>query len=268
MRCLIVADLHYSLAQYDWLVDVAGYFDLVVIAGDHLDLASQVDWRAQTVVVRKYIDRIRAKTRLITCSGNHDLDSRDGNGEKVARWIRDFRHRDVPADDESVQIEDTLFTICPWWDGPLTRERVGAQIAADALKPKSRWIWVYHAPPDNSPTSWTGQRYYGDTALTEWIEQYRPDIVFSGHVHQSPFAKGGSWVDKIGSTIIFNAGHSYGAPPAHIILDTEIGEAVWLSQAGVQSFRLDQPLERPLPYLTSLPEWLTSRDRAGDRIPA
>ena len=52
------------------------------------------------------------------------------------------------------------------------------------------------------------------------------------------------------------------------VLDTDIGEAVWLSQAGVQSFRLDQPLERPLPYLTSLPEWLTSRDRAGDRIPA
>lgn len=268
MRCLIVADLHYSLAQYDWVVDVADYFDLVIIAGDHLDLASQVDWRAQTVVVRKYIDRIRAKARLITCSGNHDLDSRDGNGEKVARWIRDFRHRDVPADDESVTIGDTLFTICPWWDGPLTRERVGAQIAADALKPRARWVWVYHAPPDNSPTSWTGKRHFGDTALVEWIERYRPDIVFSGHVHQSPFANGGSWADRIGSTWVFNAGHSYGAPPAHIVVDTSADEAVWISPAGVQSVRLGEPLERPLPFLKALPEWLTSRDRAGDPIRA
>ena len=69
MRCLAVADLHYALPQYDWLLDVAGRFDIVIIAGDHLDLTSMVDGRAQTLVVRKYIDRLRAKTRLITCSG-------------------------------------------------------------------------------------------------------------------------------------------------------------------------------------------------------
>ncbi len=77
MRCLVVADLHYALPQYDWVIQVASRFDVVIIAGDHLDLGSLVDWRAQTVVVRKYIELLRAKTRLITCSGNHDLDSRD-----------------------------------------------------------------------------------------------------------------------------------------------------------------------------------------------
>lgn len=266
MRCLIVADLHYSLPQYDWVLGVAKHFDLVIIAGDHLDLSSAVDWRAQTVVVKKYVDRIRATTRLITCSGNHDLNSRDQSGEKIARWIRDFRYRDVPADDASVKIGDTLFTICPWWDGPFTRERVGAQIAADAGRSKRHWYWVYHAPPDNSPTSWTGQRHFGDQALVGWIEAYRPDLVFCGHVHQSPFAKGGSWVDRIGKTWVFNAGHSYGAPPAHIVLDTAIGEAVWISQAGVQSVCLANPLERPLPYLKALPDWLTSADPARDPI--
>lgn len=268
MRYLILADIHYSLPQYDWIVAVAGYFDVVIIAGDHLDIASTVDWRAQTVVVKKYVDRIRAKTRLITCSGNHDLDSHDASGEKVAKWIRDFRDRDIPADDQSVFIDDTLFTICPWWEGPTTRQRVEDQIAADALKEKRRWYWVYHAPPDNSPTSWTGQRHFGDTALVEWIERYQPDLVFSGHVHQSPFAKGGSWVDRIGSTWVFNAGRSYGAPPAHIVLDTDVGEAVWISAAGLQSVRLGEALERPLPYLSGIPGWLTFQDRAGDRIPA
>src|SRR5258708_20282330 len=81
MRCLIVADLHYSLPQYDWVVQVADWFDVVIIAGDHLDLSSPVDIRAQSVVVRKYIDLLRAKTRLITCSGNHDLHSRPLYGE-------------------------------------------------------------------------------------------------------------------------------------------------------------------------------------------
>ena len=62
MKCLVVADLHYSLPQFDWVLNVAGDFDLVIIAGDHLDLSSLVEGRAQTVVIRKYIELMRGKT--------------------------------------------------------------------------------------------------------------------------------------------------------------------------------------------------------------
>ena len=144
MRCLVVADLHYSLPQYDWVMNVAGRFDLIIIAGDHLDLSSLVEGRAQTVVIRKYIELLRGKTQVITCSGNHDLDSRDAAGEKAAKWISGFGLTGVPSDGQSLVLEDTLFTICPWWDGPLTREKIAAQLAADALKRTGRWFWVDH----------------------------------------------------------------------------------------------------------------------------
>lgn len=268
MRCLVVADLHYSLPQFDWVVQVAGRFDVVIIAGDLLDLGSLVDWRAQTVVVGKYLELLHGKTKLITCSGNHDLDSRDQYGEKVAKWINDLTGNGVPSDGSSFTCGDTLITICPWWDGPLTRDRVAAQLAADALKRTACWFWVHHAPPDNSPTSWDGHRSLGDAPLAEWIAEFTPDIVFSGHVHQSPFAKGGSWVDRIGGTWVFNAGHQFGAPPSHVVIDTEAKEAIWLSAAGVQAVRLDQPLERPVRSLSALPDWLTAPDAAGDPIPA
>ncbi len=64
MRLLLVSDLHYSQPAFDWVLDVAGNFDVVVMAGDHLDLASIVDRRAQAAVVKKYFSRIRTKTRL------------------------------------------------------------------------------------------------------------------------------------------------------------------------------------------------------------
>ena len=51
VRCLVVADLHYSLPQFDWLLSAAAHFDLVIFAGDALDVASYVDFRAQIVVV-------------------------------------------------------------------------------------------------------------------------------------------------------------------------------------------------------------------------
>ncbi|MBL8903442.1 MAG: metallophosphoesterase [Rhizobiales bacterium] len=268
MRCLVVADLHYSLPQFDWVLNVAGDFDLVIIAGDHLDLSSLVEGRAQTVVIRKYIELMREKTKVVVCSGNHDLDSRDLTGEKVAKWIVDLAQHDVPSDGASLVFEDTLFSICPWWDGPLTRDKIGEQLAADALKRTGRWFWVHHAPSDKSPTSWSGSRYLGDNSLLEWVIQYKPDMVFSGHVHQSPFVKDGSWVDRIGDTWVFNVGFQFGAPPAHIIFDTEKEEAVWLSAAGFQSIQFSQPLERPLRRLATPPAWVTLRDRAGGPSPA
>ena len=264
MRFLVVADLHYALPQYDWVVDVAGDYDAVIIAGDHLDIGSPVDWRAQTVVVRKYIEIISTRTRLITCSGNHDLDARDAAGEKVARWMGWLGHPGVLGDGQSIACGGMLFTACPWWDGPLTRDRVESQLAAAADMRAGSWFWIHHAPPDRSPTSWDGHRHLGDEPLSGWIEAFRPDVVFSGHVHQSPFIAGGSWVDRIGTTWVFNAGRQFGAPPSHIIVDTDNREAVWISAAGAQSVHLDQPLERPLPRLSALPAWVTATDQAGD----
>ena len=39
MKALIAADLHYNLRQYDWLLQAAAGYDLVIVAGDLLDLA-------------------------------------------------------------------------------------------------------------------------------------------------------------------------------------------------------------------------------------
>jgi Icc-related predicted phosphoesterase len=270
MRCLVVADLHYSLPQYDWVVSVADRFDLVIIAGDHVDLSSPVDGRAQTVVIQKYVELLCAKTNVVTCSGNHDLDSRDAHGEKTARWISDFGARGVPTDGQSFTIGHMLFTICPWWDGPLAQGRIADQLVrAAGLRPgpQSPWIWIHHAPSANSPTSWSGSKSFGDASLLEWITLHKPSMVFSGHVHQSPFVKNGSWADRIGETWVFNVGQHLGAPPAHIVFDTDEQEAVWLSAAGIQSVRLDRPvdlpLERPLPRLAMPPQWFLSLSPSG-----
>lgn len=266
MRCLFVADLHYSLPQFDWLLRLAPDFDLVVLAGDALDIASAVDFRAQTLVVRKYLERLGRATRFMVCSGNHDLDSTDEGGEKVPRWLESVRAQNIPTDGDSVVVEDTLFTICPWWDGPLARARLMVQLEADAQRRNGlRWIWIHHAPPLDSPTSWSGNRSMGDTDVAHWIAQYRPDIVVSGHIHQAPFRKGGGWVDRIGTTWVFNAGHQFGAPPTYIMLDTTVGEAVWFSAMDVQCVRLDVPLQLPIPSCERLPDWLTAAvPSAGD----
>ena len=91
MRCLLVSDLHYTLKQFDWLERVAPLFNTVVIAGDHLDISSTVALDAQVVVVLKYLRRLTEKTTLLVSSGNHDLNARNPDNEKVARWMSRVR---------------------------------------------------------------------------------------------------------------------------------------------------------------------------------
>ena len=255
MRCLLIADLHYTLKQFDWAARVAKDFDVVVVAGDQLDISSAVDARAQIVVVLTYLRRLSDKALVMVCSGNHD--SRGAEGEKSASWMQKVRDLGIPADGDRVERDGTLFTICPWWDGPLTCKAVGEQLARDAKRPKTRWIWVYHAPPSESPTSWNGKRHFGDEALARWIGEYQPDLVLTGHIHQSPFARNGSWVDRLDRTWVFNPGRQIGPQPTHVVVDTDVNEAIWCSLAGAESVRLDGPLKRPVARLTELPAWLT-----------
>jgi Icc-related predicted phosphoesterase len=235
MRILVVSDLHYTLKQLDWVAAVADDHDLVVIAGDHLDISSIVEPDAQIAVVLEYLSRIATKTTVVACSGNHDLNAENEHGERSAQWLAAASASGVYVDGTRLETDRELVTVCQWWDGPATRQDIDDQLAADAaVLGDRRWIWVYHGPPDSSPTSWTGKRHYGDEALVTWIDRYEPAIVLSGHVHQSPFASGGAWVDRIGSTLVFNAGRQIGPVPTRIELDTEAGNAVWLSLAGVE----------------------------------
>ena len=136
MRCLVVADLHYALPQFDWPL-AGAQFELVIFAGDALDISSAVDYRAQIVVVKKYLMLLAGITRVILCSGNHDLDERSPEGEKFSRWIGEVRELGITCDGESVKISDTYFTVCPWWDGPIVKERLDRRCATPQ---QSSWI--------------------------------------------------------------------------------------------------------------------------------
>jgi len=264
MRCLVVADLHYSLPQFDWLLSAAPHFDLVIFAGDALDVGSFVDFRAQIVVVRKYLTLLSGITRVILCSGNHDLDERSAEGEKISRWIGEVRELGVACDGDSLTIGDTLFTVCPWWDGPLVKARIDSQLCEAAAARLKQWIWVHHAPPANSPTSWGGKRFFGDVELAQWIQSYQPSMVISGHVHQSPFIPDGSWFDRLGDTWVFNTGLQPGRPPVYIVLDIDDGRAFWLSAASKQCIALRATLQRPAQPVTNPPAWLTSLGQIAD----
>ena len=238
MKILVASDLHYRLKQFDWLASQAKNYDAIIIAGDLLDISSYIDLNVQIVVIKKYLSKISERTTLMVCSGNHDGNEKNDVDEYIAPWLQESRDQHMHVDGDSVVFGGTLFTIFPWWDGDVTKLEVSEQFKQASQLEFDKWIWIYHAPPDNSPTSWVGNHFIGDSELNDWIKQYQPDLVVTGHIHQSPFKTNGSWTDKIGKTWVFNAGSHIGDVPAHIILDIEKMAAEWYSLAGSDSRQL------------------------------
>jgi Icc-related predicted phosphoesterase len=260
VRILLVSDLHYTLRQFDWVVAQAPRHDLVVLAGDHLDIASAVPLEAQSVVVLRYLALLQAQTRVAAASGNHDLTGPDAQGEQAALWLPQARQAGVHVDGQTLRIGathdasgghgtgDTLVSICPWWDGPQGQAALRARLAAEAAMLRdrpTRWIWIYHWPPLGSPTCWTGRRHYGDADLGGWIAELQPDLVLTGHVHEPPFKPAGHWADRIGRTWVLNAGRQIGPVPAHVVVDLDAGTAEWHSMMGSEALELAAPAAPP-----------------------
>ena len=227
MRILVVSDLHYRLPHYDWLVAASEQVDAVALVGDLADVVSAVPHEMQTVVLTRYLGLLADRTTVLAASGNHDLDGPGSHGEQVATWLRRPVHESLHVDGATVDIGDTRFTVCPWWDGPVTREEVSVQLAAAAVDRPARWVWLYHAPPAGTPLCDDGRRTFPDHDLASWIAEHQPDIVLCGHIHQAPWIAGGTWHARLGRTRVFNAGKQIGKVPAHITVDTDAMTAAW-----------------------------------------
>jgi Icc-related predicted phosphoesterase len=242
MKALIVADLHYNLRQFDWLLRVAEDYDLVIVAGDLLDLAGHADMDTQIVVVTKYLGRVAKLTRLVVCSGNHDADDRSVLDEAVFGWFRDLRAEGTHADGEHVALPCGLISICPWWDGPIARADLERFLDTAPRPADGPWIWIHHVPPNGSPVSWNGRGHGGDDHLLAMIARLEPDLVVCGHIHDAPFRHGGSWVDRLGGTWVVNPGRQLGELPAIIELDLAAGRLTWNSLAGSEEAWMREPV--------------------------
>ena len=199
MRCLVVADLHYSLPQFDWLLAAAPRVR-------HRDFCRR---RARYRIVRRFSrpDRggeeipvlLSGMTRVILCSGNHDLDERSAEGEKIARWVGDVRELGIACDGDDLTIGDRASRCA---HGGTGAGQGPHRIPAATPPPSGR---------NAGSGCITRRRRIRDELGRQAVLRRRrtgamdraipPSMVISGHVHQSPFIPDGSWFDRLGDDL-------------------------------------------------------------------
>tara|TARA_R110000850_G_scaffold202967_18_gene329106 strand:+ start:672 stop:1397 length:726 start_codon:yes stop_codon:yes gene_type:complete len=238
MKILVVSDIHYSLKQFDWLTQHSTAFDLVVIAGDLMELASTVAPDTQATVVEQYFRRICKEVPLVVCSGNHDL-VQEYDGTRSTEWLEDLAIPGLIVDHSCYENETIRILSLPWWETEAERERAADWLRSQQKPDDSRPVfWVHHAPPLGAKTSWNGKRDLGDKTLVEWIRAYAPTAVLSGHVHNAPYYPDGSWIDRMGATVVINGGRQIGEKPATVEIEVENGRLTWCGMEGCEEATL------------------------------
>ncbi len=212
---------------------------MVAVAGDLADVASPVPLEVQVVVLDSYLETAAAKAVVLAASGNHDLDGPGVHGEQVAAWLREAaRRRPAHRRRQRRPRRHELHRV-PLVGRPVTRDAVGAQLAAAAADRPARWVWLYHAPPAGTLLCRDGRREFPDHELAGWIAA-APAGLRAVRPHP-PGAVGRRWLvarPPAVDTWVFNAGRQIGPVPPHITLDTEAGTADWFGVFENQSIRL------------------------------
>ena len=100
----------------------------------------------------------------------------------------------------------------------LTEDEIYATLCAgyDAVRDVRPLLMICHTPPfDTKCDRIMSGKPVGSTAARRFIEEVRPEVCISGHIHES------AGVDEIGPTRIFNAGPFKGG--GYIVVRTEHG---------------------------------------------
>ena len=215
MTILHVTDLHFHQPWYTWLATAAPPHDLLVIAGDLLDLNHPASHQRQTDWVAEWV---RAYDRpLSLCSGNHDLvwDSAH-NVWWPARWLQSLAGPTTWVDGDAAE-----------WRG-VTLSHHGA---TGTTRAQPADIWVTHVPPLGPGVGWHHDgRAGGDPALLYSVRTYAPRLVLSGHVHRPLH-----WCDRFDGTLYFNPGMERAAKfPNYILIDLADGSARRVRDKGGQ----------------------------------
>ncbi|MCR5699368.1 MAG: metallophosphoesterase family protein [Treponemataceae bacterium] len=199
MRCLIISDGHGNLEMLDKLDEEFKKADCVLFGGDFAKFG-------ETETGLPFLQRLCKKhEKIFAVLGNCD----------EPEFIEQLENSDISVVNSIVYSDGLAFIGSSGgskFTGTTPFERDDEELAFDlhlAKEPDENgtlpsWdnlVAIMHNPPKDTKCDVVGDGIHvGSAALKEWIENVKPILVVTGHIHES------RGVDKIGETVVVNPG--------------------------------------------------------------
>jgi Icc-related predicted phosphoesterase len=207
MKIVSFGDVHMATRNLARMNRVLSDTDLIIISGDLTNFGGVSD-------ARKVLEDVRqACPKVLALPGNLDRPE-----------VLDFLEAEgVALHGKGVVVDGVAIFGCGGsnitpFSTPmeLTEEEIYQTLNAgySAVKGQRPLLMVCHTPPfETKCDRLIGGRAVGSTAARQFIEEVKPDLCISGHIHES------AAVDQIGPTTVINAGPFKGG--GYIIVRTE-----------------------------------------------
>jgi uncharacterized protein len=194
MKIISFGDVHMATRNLDLMGEIMRDCDLVIVSGDLTNFGGPNDARKVIADVR------RACPDVLALPGNLDQ----------PEVIATLEHDGVALHGKGM-VKDGVgifgcggSNISPF-NTPLelTEDEIYATLRAgyDSVRDVRPLLMICHPPPFNTKCDrLMSGKPVGSTAARRFIEEVKPDVCISGHIHES------AGFDRIGPTQVFNAG--------------------------------------------------------------
>ena len=203
MKIFLTADLHSTEHWYQWIVDNQKYYDVVIIAGDMVDMFKN---EVENAKITPYLSQIK---NLIYCSGNHDFSC---DGDMKHYLYKDYMFSTIPFMYE--ENDRLLHCIKLFLDRGLE------------LKENRKWVLISHEPAFK--TDYPG---YGEI-IRKLVNRYKINWVFSGHIHHFPYTAEAVFKDDEHFNFLPGC-NSQATQPNHIVIENNIAQWKYTYKGGL-----------------------------------
>jgi Icc-related predicted phosphoesterase len=194
MKIVSFGDVHMATRNLARMHDVMRDTDLVIVSGDLTNFGDSVD-------AAKVIGEVRrACGRVLALPGNLD----------AADVIPYLEREGVALHGRGMMVDGVAIFGCGGsnitpFNTPteFTEDEIYATLVRgySEVRDVRPLLMICHPPPfETRCDRIAGGRAVGSTAARRFIEEFKPDVCISGHIHES------AGVDTIGPTMILNAG--------------------------------------------------------------
>jgi hypothetical protein len=235
MRLLLTAELGQNHRWLKWLDEGSRNYDLVVIAGDFINVFRPEPLNVQILKAKAFLRSLAQKTRVAISSGNHDTADEIASSSRgpIPMWMAGLDSiSTLLSDGRTSIIRQQLIVTALSYISTIDQKRLCLAEGAELRKKTNLpWLVIHHHPP-----VFEGGAGPEELSAGRLLKEFGPDFWVAGRFFDQAHSRGFAWIQTMEQSVVLNVSQESiatelreAAFPNHVVFDLESGRMQWNS---------------------------------------